>query len=223
MADVATGAASTATDTAAAVDNPASGTPDTGAGTPATDPAKEGKSLTEQELEKIIQQRVDKITAKLGKEKADAVAALEQLKKDKMSADELAKYELEQEKKALAEEKRSLADKSNRLLAVNELTKVELYDGGETGTALLNMVVSGVTEESDIAKNVTALKSVIDKLVSAQVQKTFKDNGRVPNGGGKEPDGENKDNGFAAKLGKEAAERAKSSNDILNHYYRRNK
>ena len=220
MADVATGAESTATDTGAAVDNPATAT-DTG--TPTTEPAKEGKSLTEEAIEKIVQSRVDKITAKLGKEKAEAEAALEQMKKDKMSADQLAKYELEQEKKSLAEQKKELAEKTNRLLAVNELTKVELYDGGETGAALLNLVVNGAKEEAQIAENVKALKSVIDKLVSAQVQKTFKDNGRVPNGGGKEPDGENKENSIAAKLGKEAAERAKSSNDILNHYYRRNK
>ena len=221
MADVATGAASTAADTTAAATDTTATATDTGAGT--TDTVKENKSMTEQELEKIIQSRVDKITAKLGKEKADAEAALEQMKKDKMSADELAKYELEQEKKSLAEREKALTDKSNRLLAINELTKVELYDGGETGTALLNMVVNGVKEESQIAENVKALKSVIDKLVSAQVQKTFKDNGRVPNGGGKESDSEEKDNNIAVKLGKEAAERTKSSNDILNHYYRRNK
>ena len=223
MADVATGAASTATDTAAAVDNPEAKDTGAPAGAPATDPAKETKSMTDEALEKIIQSRVDKITAQLGKEKAEAVAALEQMKKDKMSADELAKYELEQEKKAIAEQKKELTDKANRLFAVNELTRVELYDGGETGTALLDMVVSGAKDEAEITASVKAVKAVIDKLVSAQVQQTFKDNGRVPNGGGKEPDGENKENGLAAKLGKEAAERAKSSNEILNHYYRRNK
>ncbi len=175
--------------------------------------------LTTEAIEKIIQSRVDKATAELGKKYALAQKENEQLKKDKMNADELAKYELEQEKKALATERKELTDKTNRLTAINELTKVELYDGSETATSLLNMVVNGAKEESEIADNVKAIKSVIDKMVAAQVQKKFKDNGRVPNGGTTGSEENKNGTSIAEKLGKQAAETRQKSNDILKHYY----
>lgn len=180
-------------------------------------------TLTEEAIEKLVQSRVDKITANLGKEKAEMAKELEALKKDKMSAEEVAKYELEQEKKALADQKKELADKANRLTGINALTQVNLYDGSETATALLDMVVSGVNEDSDITNRVTAVKAIIDKLVAAQVQQTFKDNGRVANGGGSGADNDDGDkkNNIAAELGKKAAERAKNSNEILNYYYKK--
>lgn len=202
--------------------------PDTQAGNNAGDNA--GKDTAQQQnntnpaiteaMERIIQSKVDKATADISKKYALAQKEVEQLKKDKMTADELAKYEIDQEKKALAAERAELLDKSNRLLGINELTKLELYDGSETANSLLNMVVNGAKEESEIVENVKAMKSVVDKLVAAQVSKTFKENGRVPNGGDKGGKGESENkNNIAAELGKKAAERAKSSNDILNFYY----
>ena len=220
MAENATSAAATAAET-----TPATGTTETAA---ATEGQKQGESkestpLTAEAIEKIVQSRVDKITAQLGKEKAEAVAELEKMKKDKMSADELQKYELKKEKDALAAREKEITDKGNRITAINELTKAELYDGSETANTLLNMIVTGVKDESEIIANVKAFKSVVDKLVAAQVDKTFKANGRIPNGGDKTEAGTNKNLSIAEKLGKEAAANAEKSNKILNYYYGGNK
>lgn len=177
-------------------------------------------SLTAEAIEKIIQSKVDKLTAQLGKEKAAAVEELEKLKKDKMTADELQKYELDKEKQALAEREKELADKTKRLTAINELTKIEMYDGSENANTLLGLFVNGAKDETEIVDSVNAFKAVVDKIVAAQVDKTFRTNGRVPNGGDRSGEvGKDNKNSFAAELGKKKAEAAKKSNEILDLYY----
>lgn len=207
----------TTPDTAGATGTGTATTPDT-TGTPATPAPDTTTPLTAEALEKIVQSRVDSRTAQYGKEKADLLKEIEKLKKDSMTAEQLKEYELKKEREALEAQKKEVADKAKRITAITELTKLELYDGGENANALLDLVVNGTNEETEIVANVQALNSVISKLVAAKVEKTFKDNGRVPNGGGSGGT-DTKQPNIAETLGKNKAEAEKKSNDILSYYY----
>lgn len=221
MADTAgTPATGTAPDTTGATGT-AAGAPDT-TGTPAAEPAKAGDQqqttpLTNEALEKLIQSRVDKGLAEERKKSAALQKEVDTLKKDSMTAEQVKEYELQKERDALATKEKEIAEKAKRITAITELTKLELYDGGENANALLNLVVNGANEEAEIPENVKALNSVINKLVAAKVDKTFKDNGRVPNGGGNGGT-DTKQSSVAETLGKNKAEAEKKSNDILKHY-----
>ena len=57
---------------------------------------------------------------------------------------------------------------------------------------------------------------LVKKLVAAEVDKTFKKNGRNPNIGNAGESG--KSNNIAETLGKSRAEKQKQSNDILKYY-----
>jgi hypothetical protein len=121
----------------------------------------------------------------------------------------------------MAEREKLITDRENRLTAINELTKVELYDASEATSAFLNLVVKGA-DETEIKDNVKAVKAFIDKRVADGVDKTFKTHGRNPNGGDKGTTSTSEAS-IAEKLGKQAADRVKGSNEILNHYYGGNK
>lgn len=176
-----------------------------------------GIHLSTEELEKLIQSEADKRSAKLGKEKADLQKQLEALQNEKLTDDEKKQKELEAEKKAVAEREKALQEKENRFTALKLIKEAELDDGSEKSLEIIDFVMA--ENEDKIKERVTSFKNLVDRLVAAKVEQTFKQNGRVPNGGNNGgAGGDNKENGFAAKLGKEAAERAKQSNDILKQY-----
>lgn len=178
-------------------------------------------TLTPEAIAKLIQSESDKKTAELGKKNAALEKEIAQLKKEKMSAEELKKYEDEEKAKEMAERERLITDRENRLTAINELTKLELYDASEATSAFLDLVVKG-TDEAEIKASVKAIKAFIDKRVADGVDKTFKKYGKNPNGGEKTST-QTDETSIAAKLGKQAADRVESSNKILSHYYGGNK
>ena len=142
---------------------------------------------------------------------------LEALQNEKLTDDEKKQKELEAEKKAVAEREKALQEKENRFTALKLIKEAELDDGSEKSLEIIDFVMA--ENEDKIKERVTSFKNLVDRLVAAKVEQTFKQNGRVPNGGNNGgAGGDNKENGFAAKLGKEAAERAKQSNDILKQY-----
>ena len=69
----------------------------------------------------------------------------------------------------------------NKLYAVKAIKKAGLDDGSETALDILALVNAG--DEESIDSNIKALKALVDKLVKAEVEKTFKDNGRKPEQG----------------------------------------
>lgn len=176
-----------------------------------------GSQLSAEELERLIQSEADKRTAKLGKEKADLQKELEKLQNEKLTEDERKQKEMEAKEKAMLEKEKALQEKENRLTALKLIKEAELDDGSKQSLEIIDFVMA--ENEEKIKERVTSFKNLVDRLVSAKVEQTFKQNGRVPNGGSNGgAGGDNKENGFAAKLGKEAAERAKKSNDILKQY-----
>jgi colicin import membrane protein len=173
---------------------------------------------TNEEFERRVQSEADKRSAEQGKRIAELIKELETMKKEKMTADEVKEYEDTQRAKEMEAKEKELTDRENRLTAITELTKVDLYDGSEATNAFLDLVVRG-SDAKQIAANVKAVKTYIDKQVADGVDKTFKANGRDPKtGGNSSTDTDTKKNSVAATIGKKAAETAKKSNEIIDYY-----
>lgn len=173
--------------------------------------------LTLDSIEKIVQSRVDKITAELGKKNATLQKELDKAKREKLSEDEIRKLEMADREKALSEKEQALLERENRLFAIKAIKEIGLDDGSQQSLDLVDFVMSD--SEETITERVKAFKGLVDRFVNARVEQTFKTNGRVPNGGGNAGEGIKAENSIAAELGKQAAEKAKKSNDILNYYY----
>ena len=143
---------------------------------PPTDPTDADKLL-----EKKIQQAVDRATNKLGNDNKALREELEKLRKEKLTKEELEKLEAEEREKDLAAREKALKDAENKMYAVKALKKAGLDDGSETTLELLT-IVNGA-DEAAIDANIKALKALVDKMVKAEVEKTFKGNGRNPEKG----------------------------------------
>lgn len=141
----------------------------------------EQKEDADKLLEKKIQQAVDRATNKLGNDNKALREELEKLRKEKLTAAELKALEDEEKEKALADREAAVKAAENKMYAVKAIKKVGLDDGSETALDILALVNAG--DEETIDKNIAALKALVDKLVKAEVAKTFKENGRVPDKG----------------------------------------
>lgn len=136
---------------------------------------------TEKLLEKRIQQAVDRATNKLGNDNKQLREELEKLRKEKLTAAELKELEDAEKEKDLAEREAAVKAAENKMYAVKAIKKAGLDDGSEAALDILALVVGA--DEATTESNIKALKALVDKLVKAEVEKTFKDNGRNPEGG----------------------------------------
>lgn len=173
-------------------------------------------SITSQAIEKIVQAKVDRITADLDKRNADLQKQVDKLKREKMSDEEIKQLEMEEKEKAIADKEKALLDRENKLTAINVLKEVGLDDGSKDALELVDFIIAD--DEENIKSRATTLKKLIDKRVSAEVAKTFKQNGRTPNGGTQEQDAANKETSLAQKLGKAKAAQNKTADDVLKYY-----
>lgn len=173
------------------------------------------KPLTTEAIEKIIQSRVDKSNAELGKTIAQLKRENEKLRKESLSSEELKKFEINEKEKELAEREKTLLDRENRLFAIKAIKEIGLDDGSQNSLKLVDFVIAD--EEAKITENVKAFNELVQSFVSSRVDSKFKELGRTPNGA--KPTGtETKKSSVAEKLGKAKAEQDKRSNDILNMY-----
>lgn len=141
------------------------------------------------DLDKKIQQAVDRATNKLGNENKDLKKELEKLRKEKLTEEERRELEKKEKEEELSRRERELRDKENRLYAVKAIRKAKLDDGSDTSLDLVDFVMADT--EDDIDKRVKAFSALVNKMVKAEVDKTFKGNGGNPNkgaGGGGTPD-----------------------------------
>lgn len=141
------------------------------------------------DLEKLIQSAVDRATNRLGNDNKKLKEELDRLRKEKLTAEELQKLEAEEKEKDLAEREAAIKAAENKLYAVKAIKKAGLDDGSETALDILALVNAG--DEAAIDSNIKALKALVDKLVKAEVDKTFKGSGRNPEKGGEGTDGDN--------------------------------
>ena len=170
------------------------------------------------ELDKLVQARADKLTAEIGKKNAALQKELDTLKKEKMTAEELKQLEISEKEKILAEREKMLHDKENRIFAIKAIKEAGLDDGSNKSLELVDFVMADTGDA--INKKVKAFGDLVKKFVAAEVDKTFKQNGRNPNGGNANGSAGNgdKNNSVAESLGKARAEKQKQSNDILKYY-----
>lgn len=134
--------------------------------------------IEEEALERLIQAKVDKITSKLGKEKADLQKKLDVMKKEKLSDAERAELERKEKEDELAERERALTEKENRLYAIKAIKAAGLDDGSDKSLELVDFVMS--EDEETIDSKIKAFAGLVKKFVQAEIDKTFRDNGRTP-------------------------------------------
>ena len=173
-------------------------------------------NITSQAIEKIVQAKVDRITADLSEKNANLQKQVDKLKREKMSDDEIKQLEMEEKEKSIADKEKALLDRENKLTAINALKEVGLDDGSKDALELVDFIIAD--DEENIKARATTLKKLIDKRVSAEVAKTFKQNGRTPNGRTQEQDAASKETSLAQKLGKAKAAQNKTADDVLKYY-----
>ena len=132
--------------------------------------------------EKEVQQIVDRATNKLGNENKRLREELEEIKKEKLTAEERAELEKKQEREQFDRERAEFALEKNKLYAIKALKAAGLDDGSDKSLELVNFVLS--SEEKEIDSRVKVFGELVKKFVAAEVDKTFKDAGRTPNKGG---------------------------------------
>lgn len=172
--------------------------------------------ISTETLDKLIQSRVDKITAGLGKENYTLKKELEELRKAKLTDEQIKELEIKEKENAIAEKEKALLERENRLFAIKAIKENGLDDGSDTALEIVNFVM-GENEET-IKNRVTAFKSLVDKIVAAKVDATFKANGRTPNNGNRNEADAKKTNTVAESLGKQRAEQLQKAQSVLNHY-----
>lgn len=170
-------------------------------------------------IEKLIQSAVDRATNKLGNENKSLRKQLDELVKKQLTDEERVELERKQERESFEQEKAQFLEEKHRLFAINKLSEADIKVTSDKLPGLVSLVTGG--DEETISQNVKALSDVINLIVAAKVEETFKENGRSPSGaGGDGGQKENKNKGeiFAEKLGKERVEQEKKARAILDKF-----
>lgn len=136
----------------------------------------------EPDTEKMIQQAVDRATNKLGNENKRLREELDNIKKEKLSAEERAELEKKQEREQFERERAEFQLEKNKLYAVKAIKAAGLDDGSDKALELVNFVIG--SDEKEIDARVKAFGDLVKKFVASEVDKTFKDAGRNPGKGG---------------------------------------
>ena len=155
--------------------------PDTTQNDPQPDPQPKD-DFDYDKIERLVQAKVDKATAKFGKEKAELKKQLDKLRAEKLTDEELKQLELGEKEREIAEREKAIRDKENRLYAVKVIKEAGLDDGSDTALNIVEFVMGN--DETEINEKVKAFGSLLKKLVDVEVEKKFKENGRQPNGAG---------------------------------------
>lgn len=143
----------------------------------------DGKKKTDEpDLEKMIQQAVDRATNKLGNENKRLREENEKIKREHLTEAERAELERKQEREAFDRERAEFQTEKNKLYAVKAIKAAGLDDGSDKSLELVNFVLAN--DETEIDARVKAFGDLVKKFVSAEVDKTFKDAGRTPGKGG---------------------------------------
>lgn len=182
-------------------------------------PEDELEARIQQEVEKRVQQAVDRATNKLGNELKTFREENERLKKEKMSDDERTQYERDEYEKALQEREAKVSLAERRMYAMNKLRAAGLDDGTEEASSLIDYVMAD--DEKGIDNRVDGFKTLFNKRVQTQVDATFKQNGRQPNGGGGSDKKDQKEDDavtLAQQIGKQAAEANKAAKSVIEQY-----
>lgn len=176
-----------------------------------------GEGNDNESLDKRIQSAVDKATNKLGNDNKVLRKEIEKLKIQGMTEEEKLEAEKQTKESELAGKERLLLEKENRLYAIEAIKKAGLDSGNTDSLEIIDFVIA--KEQGDIDKKIGTFKTLINKLVAAEVDKTFKANGRKPNGvDGKNDSEENSVIELAKKLGTINSESGKIAKSARDYY-----
>lgn len=146
------------------------------------EPDKKDKGFTLEEVEKMIQQAVDRKANQMGNENKRLREDLENIKKEKLTAEERAELEKKQEREQFERERAEFQMEKNKLYAIKAIKAAGLDDGSDKALELVSFVIG--SDEKDIDAKVKAFGDLVKKFVASEVDKTFKDAGRNPGKGG---------------------------------------
>lgn len=168
-----------------------------------------------QNIERLIQAAVDRATNKLGNENKQLKSQIQQLQTLNMTDAEKHEHELSEREKAVKAGEAALKTEKNKMYAMGAIKKAGLDDGTDTALSLIELVMAD--DEKGIDTKVESLKTLVNKLVTGEVNKTFAQNGRQPGTSNSNGDGKSK-NSVAVDMGKRAAASNKASQNILDYY-----
>lgn len=140
-----------------------------------------GEGTTEpntDDFERLLKARLDEAMEEERKKNAKLSKELEKMKREKLTADELKKYDDEKRESELAEREHSVMIAENKLYAIEQLKETGLDDGSKESMGLIDLILSEDREK--IKSNIKALDTIIKAKVKSEVEKVFKDNSRVP-------------------------------------------
>jgi len=164
-------------------------------------------------IDKLIEEAVKRQTKKMSDENRRLAKTLEKLQKEKLSEDELKQLKIDNKMAEIAEREKQITKQENGLYAIKAIKAVGLDDGSENSLELIDFVMCDTKEEIDNrAKTFSAL---VNKLVKADVDRKFKESGRVP--GRSSTSGGGGDN-IAVMLGKMTAQSNEKSRSIIDSY-----
>lgn len=146
------------------------------------------------DIEKLIQQAVDRATNKLGNENKRLREQMETIKQEKLTAEERAELERKQEREAFDRERAEFQMEKNKLYAIKALQAAGLNDGSDQAWELVDFVLG--SDEAEIDSRVKAFGDLVKKFVASEVDKTFKGVGRTP---GKGVSSDNEKNPYSAE------------------------
>lgn len=157
---------------------------------PETEPETTPETITMEQIERLVQSRVDKLMAPERKKHAETEKKYKSLQQQLMTADEVKQAEIAEKEEALAAREKELQDRLNREYAQKALREAGLDDGSENAFALVDFVMG--EDEAAIDEKVKSFKELFNKAVKTEVDKRFKENGRTPQkgtniNGGKNP------------------------------------
>ena len=140
--------------------------------------SREEANMSEMDLERVVRSAVDRATNRIGNENKKLKEQLVALKKAKLSDDELKQMEFSEKEKEIEEREKAILEKENKLYAIKAIKKAGLDDGSDASLSLMDFVMGGSEEE--INSKIKVFQTLFNKMVKAEVDRTFKKNGGVP-------------------------------------------
>ena len=172
--------------------------------------------MSTEAIERYVSERVEKATAAFNKEKSGLEKIIAQMKKEKMTDDQIREQERKDHEKEIAEREKAIKAKENKLFALEQIKTLGLDKGGVAALELADLIIADTDEE--MTKRAKTLDSLVKALVKEQVDETFKKHGRNPSGGEAGAGNAQPENSLAKKLGEQAAKRNELSKKVLDYY-----
>lgn len=165
-------------------------------------------------INKLVEEAVKRQTKKITDENRKLTKTLEKLQKEKLSEDELRQLEIENKMAEIAEREKQITEQENRLHAIKAIKAVGLDDGSENSLELIDFIMCDTKEEIDNRAKI--FSALVNKLVKADVDRKFKESGRIP--GKSNSVGGSSNSSIAALLGKMTSQSNEKSRSIIDSY-----